>query len=81
LEVVRQWVDVIEGDLQDPDAVRRAVDGARVIFHQAAVSSVLGSIADPHLTMEVHLTGTLIVLEAARDAGCQRVVNASSAAV
>src|SRR5215211_2521651 len=74
-------VILVEGDLRDQDAVRHAVDGAHVVFHQAALSSVQRSIEDPHTTLEVNVTGTLNVLEAARDAGCQRVVFASSASV
>jgi len=74
-------VILVEGDLRDQDAVSHAVDGAHVIFHQAALSSVQRSIEDPHTTLEVNITGTLNVLEAARDAGCQRVVFASSASV
>jgi UDP-glucose 4-epimerase len=81
LEAVRHRVSLIEGDLRDAEAVRHAVDGARVVFHQAAISSVPRSIDDPHTTLEVNITGTLNVLEAARAAGCQRVVFASSAAV
>src|SRR5215217_1218202 len=72
---------LVEGDLRDQDAVSHAVDGAHVIFHQAALSSVQLSIEDPHTTLEVNVTGTLNVLEAARDAGCRRVVFASSASV
>jgi UDP-glucose 4-epimerase len=81
LEAVGDRIDLIEGDLRDPDAVRRAVAGARVIFHQAALSSVQRSVEDPRTTLDVNLSGTLNVLQAAREAGCQRVVFASSAAV
>src|SRR5829696_401060 len=81
LEAVRNRFSLIEGDVRDQDAVRHAVNGARIIFHQAALSSVQRSIEDPHVTLEVNLTGTLNVLEAARDAGCHRVVFASSASV
>ena len=81
LKPVRDRIALIEGDLRHKDAIRRAVDGVTVVFHQGALSSVQGSIADPHTTLEVNVTGTLNVLEAARDAGCQRVVFASSASV
>jgi nucleoside-diphosphate-sugar epimerase len=81
LDAVRDRVVIVEGDLRDQDAVRKVVDGARVVFHQAALSSVQRSIEDPHTTLEVNITGTLNLLQAARDAGCQRVVFASSASV
>ena len=81
LDAVRGRVNVVTGDVRDQDGMRRAADGARIIFHQAALSSVQGSITDPHTTLEVNITGTLNVLEAARDTGCQRVVFASSASI
>lgn len=81
LDAVRDRVTLIEGDIRDNEAVRQAVDGVRVIFHQAALSSVQRSFEDPHITFDVNITGTLNVLDAARAAGCQRVVFASSASV
>ena len=52
-----------------------------VVFHQAAVASVPRSIDDPQTTVATNITGTLNLLVAARDAGCRRVVFASSSAV
>jgi len=78
---VRDHIALVQGDLRDRDIVRHAVDGVDIVFHQAALSSVQGSIQDPHSTLDVNITGTLNVLEAARDAGCRRVVFASSASV
>ncbi len=80
LDVLR-GAEVIEGDVRDAAAVRRAASGVAAIFHQAAEPSVPRSIADPAGTYDVNLTGTLNVLLAARDAGCPRVVFASTSAV
>ena len=74
-------VEVVEGDLRDEEAVRRAVAGVDVVFHEAAVPSVPRSIADPVTTFAANVTGTLNLLLAARDAGCRRVVFASSSSV
>ncbi len=74
-------IEIVEGDLRDPEAVRRAVTGVRTVFHQAAVPSVPRSIADPETTMDVNVMGTLNLLQAARDAGCKRIVFASSSSV
>jgi UDP-glucose 4-epimerase len=81
LTTVRDRIALVKGDLRDRDIVRRAVEGVGVVFHQAALSTVQGSIQDPQSTLDVNITGTLNVLEAACDAGCQRVVFASSASV
>lgn len=71
---------LFEGDLRDPDAVRRAASDREVVFHQAAMKSVPRSIAEPLAFTEVNVLGTLHVLEAARAAGA-RVVFASSSSV
>jgi nucleoside-diphosphate-sugar epimerase len=73
--------EVAEGDLRDLDAVRRAVSGCEVVFHQGALPSVPRSIADPSASHAVNVTGTLNVLVASRDAGVRRVVVASSSSV
>jgi UDP-N-acetylglucosamine/UDP-N-acetyl-alpha-D-glucosaminouronate 4-epimerase len=72
---------MIEGDIRDLSACRRACSGADVVLHQAALGSVPRSIKDPMATHEVNATGFLRVLEAAREAGIRRVVYASSSSV
>jgi UDP-glucose 4-epimerase len=78
LEPVRDRVEVTRGDVSEPEAVRRAILGAELVFHQAALPSVPRSVADPVRTHEVCATGTLRLLLAARDAGVRRVVYAAS---
>lgn len=72
---------LVEGDIRNLDDVRRAVDGVKVVFHQAALPSVPRSVADPLTSNEYNVTGTLNVLVGARDAGVRRVVYASSSSV
>jgi UDP-glucose 4-epimerase len=75
-------VEVIEGDLRDLDALRRAVAGVTYISHQAALRSVPRSVDDPLSTDAVNTHGTLQLLVAARDAKTvRRVVYASSSSV
>lgn len=71
-------VEIVEGDILDDDLLARAVRGASVIFHEAAIPSVPRSIAEPIPTHDVNATGTLKVLLAARRAGVRRVVYAGS---
>lgn len=70
----------VRADLRDGDAVRSAVSGCEVVFHQGAKRSVPRSINEPELFTEVNVRGTLNVLLAARDAEA-RVVSASSSSV
>ena len=73
--------EVIEGDLRNPDEVTRAVTGMDAVLHQAALGSVPRSVEDPMTTQQVNADGTLAVFLAARAAGIERVVYASSSSV
>jgi len=81
LAAVRDDIDLIEGDLRDEGAVGRATRGVGTVYHLAAEPSVPRSIADPQTTVDVNITGTLRLLEAAVANGCRRLVFASTCAV
>lgn len=55
--------------------------GVGTVFHLAAIGSVPRSIKYPQRSWSVNATGTVRVLEAARNAGAERVVMASSSSV
>ena len=59
-------LQVIEGDVRDAPAVRRAVEGVSEIYHLAAQVAVTTSVDDPASDFEVNAVGTFNVLEAAR---------------
>jgi UDP-glucose 4-epimerase len=60
----------IEGDILDPDACRRAMEGVAYVFHLACLG-VRHSIHSPFENHRVNAEGTLQVLEAARKANVQ----------
>ncbi len=74
-------IELIEGDVRDPSACRRAVAGVEYVLHQGAIPSVQRSVDDPFISNEANVNGTLNLLIAARDAGVRRVVYASSSSV
>jgi UDP-glucose 4-epimerase len=78
LEHLASRIEFIEGDIRDSETTRRAVEGVRVIFHEAAIPSVPRSVEDPLLNHESNINGTFNVLLAARDAGVRRLVYAAS---
>ena len=80
-ENIDDRMDFVEGSVVDLDAVRKAIDGAEVVFHQAAARAVSRSVEDPLGCDLANTHGTLNVLVAARDAGVRRVVLASSSSV
>ena len=73
--------ELVEGDIRDEEAVRTAVAGVDLVFHQAAHRAVLQSVQSPLSTDLANTHGTLLVLKAAQDAGVRRVVAASSSSV
>jgi UDP-glucose 4-epimerase len=75
---IQDRVELVQGDLRDAEAVQRAVAGVEVILHQGALNSIPRSIKEPGPTNAVNVTGTLLLLEAARQAKVRRVVYASS---
>jgi UDP-glucuronate 4-epimerase len=72
-----------EGDICDASAMARVFERVRPagVIHLAARAGVRPSIADPVGYARVNVLGTAVVLEAARAAGCGRVVIASSSSV
>ena len=71
-------VDTVLGDLCDPDAVARALDGCDAVLHLAAVADVDQVAKDPARADRVNVRGTQTLLDAARDANLSRFVYAST---
>lgn len=78
---VEGQVECIEGDICDLAAVHAAMHGVEYVVHLAALPSVPRSVRDPLASHAINVTGTLHVLQAAREAGVKRVVLASSSSV
>jgi CDP-glucose 4,6-dehydratase len=66
----------IDGDIRDHEAVTRAVadSGAEIVIHMAAQPMVRRSFAEPRLTYETNVMGTVNLLDAVRQDGGARVV-------
>jgi UDP-glucose 4-epimerase len=72
-------VDLVQGDIADPDVIEAAFDGGfEGVVHLAAVTSVLRSIEHPELTFRTNVEGTHRLLEGARAAGVSALVFAST---
>lgn len=74
-------VDFVRGSILDDVLLKRASQGVDAIVHLAAIGSVPRSVDDPIVSHEANATGTLRVLEAAREMGGAQVVLASSSSV
>ena len=78
-----RWGPLIEGDLLDPAAVRRAFDDARpdAVLHLAALSDIAQSVREPERYHRTNFSGSEILLKEAARARVRAVVFSSSCAV
>lgn len=70
--------ELVEADIRDLDAVRKACRGIDFVLHEAAIPSVPRSIDDPVTTNDVNVSGTLNVLKASYENKVKRVIYAAS---
>jgi UDP-glucose 4-epimerase len=73
-------VALVEGDIRDRGAVQRVIDGADAVIHIAA-QRITACAAEPRQAFDVMCAGSYNVIEAAQQAGVQKVVAASTASV
>ena len=71
-------IDFLRGDLRDEAVCRRAVHGADLVFHVAALPSVPRSLEDPWTSHECNVNATLRLLIASTAARVRRIVYSSS---
>src|SRR6202789_692736 len=71
---------VVEGDVRDKALVRELTEGMDLVFHQAAIR-ITQCAEEPRLALEVLVDGTFNVVEAAAEAGVDKLIAASSASV
>ena len=75
-------LEVLEGDITDPDDVAAAVDGIDTVFHTAAIIDLMGgaSVTPEYRkrSFAVNVTGTENLVRAAQKAGTKRFVYTAS---
>lgn len=74
-------IEVFSGDIRDPNGVRKACEGIDLIFHLAALIAIPFSYHSPDSYVDTNIKGTLNVLQAAKDLGCERVLVTSTSEV
>ncbi|OAN49329.1 NAD-dependent dehydratase [Paramagnetospirillum marisnigri] len=78
---IKRSLDVFSGDIRDPHGVREAVKGREVVLHLAALIAIPFSYHSPAAYVETNVTGTLNLLQAARDLGVSRMIQTSTSEV
>lgn len=81
LEMVAKDVQVLEGDLREPEFARRALRGTETLFHLAALHGGRGYIDTHPVECTSNMLIDHVVFATAVDAGARRLVHASSACV
>jgi nucleoside-diphosphate-sugar epimerase len=81
IETLPGKVELVEGTVVDAATVEKAMQGVDLVFHQAAIPSVVRSVENPKASMLSGVQGTTVVLDAARQAGVRRVIYAGSSSV
>jgi len=76
-----QKLRIVEGDIRDPETVRKVTRGCDVVFHMAAHALMRVSLEDHRVDLDYNLIGTMNVLEALIDNNVHDFVFASTSAV
>jgi NAD dependent epimerase/dehydratase len=80
-EILNQ-VEVVPGDLKDPDGVRKAVRGCSRVFHLGALIAIPYSYVHPHNFIQTNVLGTANVLDAClAEEKVERIVHTSTSEV
>ncbi len=74
-------LELVGGDLRDPEAIRKAVSGCELVYHLGALISIPYSYHHPFEVAETNFMGTLNILMACRDLGVQRLIHTSTSEV
>lgn len=74
-------IEVIAGDIRDPERVKRAVEGRDAVFHLAALIGIPFSYSAASSYVETNIGGTLNILQACRESGPEKVIITSTSEV
>jgi UDP-glucose 4-epimerase len=78
---LRDAMRLVRGDVRDGAMMGRLIQGHDIVFHLAALIAIPHSYDAPFSYIDVNVTGTANVLEAARTHGIERVVHTSTSEV
>ncbi len=73
-------VTFVQGDIEDPQTVRRATAGMDAVIHMAALR-ITACAAEPRAALQTMCDGSFNVVQAAQQAGVRKIVAASSASI
>lgn len=74
-------IEIFSGDIRDPNGVRSALIGCDAVLHLAALIAIPYSYHSPQTYVDTNISGTLNILQAARDLGIKRIIHTSTSEV
>ncbi|MDQ2147697.1 NAD-dependent 4,6-dehydratase LegB [Alcaligenaceae bacterium C4P045] len=74
-------IEVLTGDVRDPNYCRHAMTGVDTVFHLAALIAIPYSYVAPDSYVDTNIKGTLNICQAAKDIGVSRVIHTSTSEV
>ena len=78
---LQQKLEIFTGDVRDPNGVREAMKDIDIVYHLAALIAIPYSYHSPDAYVDTNVKGTLNIIQAARDLGCERVIVTSTSEV
>ena len=77
----RDHIEIVTGDVRDSTFVRQVMRDCDLVFHLAALIAIPYSYVAPDNYVQTNVTGTLNVMQAARELGIARVIHTSTSEV
>lgn len=74
-------LEIVTGDVRDPNLCRVITDGCSTVFHLAALIAIPYSYVAPDSYVDTNIKGTLNICQAARDCGVKRLIVTSTSEV
>lgn len=76
-----EHIEIFQGDVRDPNGVRKAMEGCVAVFHLAALIAIPFSYHSPDTYVDTNIKGTLNILQAARELETERILVTSTSEV
>ncbi len=78
---IKDQIEVVAGDIRDPNGMRQVVKGCDAVLHLAALIAIPFSYHSPDLYVDTNVKGTLNLLQASREYGVKRFIHTSTSEV
>ncbi len=74
-------MEIVYGDVLDPDLMKKYIEGCEIVFHLAALIAIPYSYLAPEAYVQTNILGTLHILQAGRINGAKKILHTSTSEV